>query len=346
MACHLAGITTAVATCGTAFGAEHVSVIRRLLMDSDAFTGEVIFTFDGDAAGMKAAERAFADDQKFMAQTFVAIEPAGLDPCELRMKSGEAALLDLVARRIPLVEFVLRSTVGRYDLETAEGRVTALDRGIPLVAQIKDRALRDEYARRLAGLVGVADPGDVVARVRGLMRKSGGRGVVTEPPRPEPGEKLDESVVTVEREVLKVALQLPGVAGPQFDELETQAFLHPAHRALREAIGAAGGAAGATAGPGWTAAVQAQLPEQLHAGMHALAVEPLHTRDGSEERYADAVLTRMREIVASREVAALKSRLQRINPLEHEEEYAKLFGELVALEMYARGLRERAIDGQ
>src|SRR6185437_3763069 len=140
------------------------------LMDSDAFTGEVIFTFDGDAAGMKAAERAFGDDQKFMSQTFVAIEPGGMDPCDLRMNSGDTAVLDLVARRIPLVEFVLRATVGRHDLETAEGRVAALDKAIPLVAQIKDRSLRDEYARRLAGLIGLDDPMQVVVRVRGLER--------------------------------------------------------------------------------------------------------------------------------------------------------------------------------
>ncbi|HEU5266331.1 MAG TPA: DNA primase, partial [Jatrophihabitans sp.] len=190
MACHLAGVATAVATCGTAFGGEHVSLIRRLLMDSDAFTGEVIFTFDGDEAGMKAAERAFADDQKFMAQTFVAIEDTGLDPCDLRMKSGDAAVLDLVARRIPLVEFVLRATVRRFDLDTLEGRAAALDRGIPLVARIKDRGLRDDYARRLAGLVGFGgedDPMRVVQRVRGLVR-SGGRTAPAEAPAlaPEP----------------------------------------------------------------------------------------------------------------------------------------------------------------
>ncbi|MCW2603505.1 MAG: primase [Pseudonocardiales bacterium] len=127
MACHLAGVTTAVATCGTAFGGDHVAVLRRLLMDSDTFRGSVIFTFDGDAAGMKAAERAFADDQKFMAQTFVAIEASGMDPCELRQASGDAAVRDLVARRIALVEFVLRATVARFDLESAEGRVAALD---------------------------------------------------------------------------------------------------------------------------------------------------------------------------------------------------------------------------
>ena len=99
MAAHLAGVTTAVATCGTAFGEEHIRIIRRLLMDADAFRGEVIFTFDGDAAGQKAALRAFEDDQKFVAQTFVAVEPNGMDPCELRQAHGDDAVRNLVARR-------------------------------------------------------------------------------------------------------------------------------------------------------------------------------------------------------------------------------------------------------
>jgi len=349
MACHLAGVTTAVATCGTAFGADHVSVVRRMLMDSDAFTGEVIFTFDGDAAGMKAAERAFGDDQKFMAQTFVAIEATGLDPCDLRMKSGDTAVLDLVARRIPLVEFVLRATVGRFDLDTAEGRVGALDRGVPLVAQIKDRALRDEYARRLAGLVGAGDPLDIVARVRGLVRsgeqRSGGAGQAR-PVEPDT-TRVDEAVASVEREVLKIALQLPAVAGPQFDTLAEDAFLLPAHQKLRRAIAAAGGTAAAVSGPAWTSSVEASLPDEaLRSGVHALAVEPLRAGADSQDRYADAVLARLHEIVAGRQVAALKSKLQRINPIEAPEEHARLFGELISLEIYRRSLRERAIGGQ
>jgi DNA primase len=350
MACHLAGVTTAVATCGTAFGSDHVSVIRRMLMDSDAFTGEVIFTFDGDAAGMKAAERAFGDDQKFMSQTFVAVEPSGMDPCDLRMKSGDTAVLDLVARRIPLVEFVLRATVGRFDLDTAEGRVNALERGIPLVAQIKDRSLRDEYARRLAGLVGVGDPLDVVARVRGLVRsgeqRSGTRSAAA-PGEPTAPAKIDEAVTSVEREALKIALQVPGIAGPQFDALAEEAFLLPAHRKLRQAIAAAGGTAAAVTGPAWTAAVEANLSDEtLRSGVHALAVEPLRAGAETQDRYADAVLARMHEIVAARQVAALKSKLQRINPLEQQDEHTRLFGELISLETYRRSLRERAIGGQ
>jgi DNA primase len=342
MACHLAGVTTAIATCGTAFGSEHVAVIRRLLMDSDSFTGEVIFTFDGDEAGMKAAERAFGDDQKFMAQTFVAIEASGLDPCELRQKSGDTAVLDLVARRIPLVEFVLRSTVARFDLDTAEGRSAALDRGVPLVARIKDHGLRDEYARRLGGLVGIDDPLRVVHRVRGLVR-SGRR---TEPETPErSAEKVDEATAAVEREVLKLALQLPAVAGPQFDALDLSAFLVAAHRRLRGAIEAAGGTSAAVAGPGWTAGVEEHLEPALRSGVHELAVEPLRNGGLSEDRYADAVLARMHANVTARQIVTVKSRLQRINPEEQPEEHARLFAELVPLEMYHRQLRDRANGG-
>ena len=342
MACHLAGVTTAVATCGTAFGGEHISVLRRLMMDSDAFTGEVIFTFDGDAAGMKAAERAFADDQKFMAQTFVAIEPAGLDPCELRQKSGDAAVADLVARRVPLVEFVLRSTVNRFDLDTAEGRSTALDRSVPLVARIKDHSLRVEYSQSLARMVGVDDPDRVLARVRGAAR-SGGR--IEEPPR-RVATAVDDAVASVEREVLKVAMQMPGVAGPTFDSLPDGAFLLPEHVALRQGIAAAGGTAKAVSGPAWAGAVEEQLPDLVARGLvHALAVEPLHAGADSQERYADAVLSRLQEIVISRQVAALKSRLQRINPIDEAEEHGRLFAELIALESQRRIMRDRAIGG-
>src|ERR671939_831855 len=127
MACHLAGVTTAVASCGTAFGAEHIAVLRRLLMDQDEFRGEVVYTFDGDAAGQAAAMKTFKEDQRFVAQTFVAVEPDGRDPCELRQAHGDAAVRDLVARRTPLIEFVLKTTLGEYDLDTVEGRVAALE---------------------------------------------------------------------------------------------------------------------------------------------------------------------------------------------------------------------------
>ena len=155
MAAQLAGVTTAVATCGTAFGDDHIKIIRNLLMDSDAFSGEVIFTFDGDAAGQKAALRAFSEDQKFVTQTFVAVEPDGLDPCELRQEKGDLALRDLIARRVPLFEFAIRAELAHHKLDTPEGRVNALNAAAPVVAQIRDKSLRPEYTRLLAGWLGV-----------------------------------------------------------------------------------------------------------------------------------------------------------------------------------------------
>ncbi|HSK26028.1 MAG TPA: DNA primase, partial [Jiangellales bacterium] len=127
MACHLAGVTTAVATCGTAFGDEHAKVLRRLLLDQDEMRGEVIFTFDGDAAGQKAALRAFEGDQRFVSQTYIAVAPDGLDPCELRQQQGDAAVRELVARRQPLFRFAIRSMLAEHDLDTPEGRTRALD---------------------------------------------------------------------------------------------------------------------------------------------------------------------------------------------------------------------------
>ncbi len=173
MAAHLAGVTTAVATCGTAFGPDHAALLRRYLVDSDTFGGEVVFTFDGDAAGQKAALRAFEGDQRFVAQTFIAVSPDNMDPCELRLASGDAAVRELVAGRTPLFAFAIRSAVAGFDLSTAEGRVGAVRRAAPLVARIRDTALRPEYARLLSGWVGVPEA-EVRAAVAQAARGGGG----------------------------------------------------------------------------------------------------------------------------------------------------------------------------
>src|SRR5436190_21241220 len=243
MACHLAVVPTAVATCGTAFGPDHIGVLRRLLMDTDAFAGEIIFTFDGDAAGQKAALRAFEDDQRFVAQTYIAVGPDNMDPCELRLAKGDAAVRDLVARREPLIAFALRSVLSRFDLDTAEGRVAALRAAAPLVGKIKDHALRPEYVRKLAGDLGMElEPVQrAVGRVAGGPASSPSRSPAT----------VDSPQRMVEREALKLALQVPVLAGPMFDSLDVEYYHHPVHAAVRAAVTEAGGATGAVAGVSW-----------------------------------------------------------------------------------------------
>ena len=166
MACHLSGVPTAVATCGTSFGEDHVKILRRLIMDTDGSTGEVIFTFDGDAAGQKAALRAFALEEKFVTQTYVAVQPDGLDPCDLRVKHGDASVRDLVARRVPLFEFAIRSVLSKHDLDTREGQFAAIDEAAPIIVRIKDRAKWKQYAVDLDRWIGFMDERYVLDRVR------------------------------------------------------------------------------------------------------------------------------------------------------------------------------------
>ncbi|RLP76894.1 DNA primase [Mycetocola tolaasinivorans] len=167
MAAHLAGITTAVATCGTAFGVEHIRLIRRIMGD-DSGTGEVVFTFDPDAAGQKAAMRAFAEEKRFSAQTYVAVAPDGLDPCDLRLARGDAAVRALLENKEPMFEFVIRQLLSEYDLESVEGRVGALRVAAPVIAEIRDPAIRPGYTRVLARQLGMDLPEvqSAVARAR------------------------------------------------------------------------------------------------------------------------------------------------------------------------------------
>ena len=304
MACYLAGVPTAVATCGTSFGEDHIKVLRRLIMDSDSFMGEVIFTFDGDAAGQRAAQRAFGMEAKFATQTYVTVEPNGLDPCDLRLAHGDGAVRDLIARRVPLFEFAIKGVLGRHDLNTTEGQLAALDEAAPILARIKDQGLRTRYAVNLDRWLGLMDERFVLTRVRahagdtgparrrpGQDRSQGSRGEQPGPfgangdgrgnggPRGDGGPPYDLSdpVVLVEREALKLAVQRPALCGPEFDALGADAFTAPVHGSVFTLIAACGGT---TSGGGtpreWAARLREQAPnERAQAFVTALAVEPL-----------------------------------------------------------------------
>jgi DNA primase len=337
MACHEAGVPTAVATCGTAFGADHIGVLRRLLMDSDSFAGEIIFTFDGDAAGQKAALRAFEEDQRFVGRTFIAVSPDNMDPCELRLAKGDLAVRDLVARREPLVDFALRQVLSRFDLDTVEGRVEAMRRAAPLVAKIKDREKRPEYARKLAGDLGM----DVEPVQRAVAKYAGGDAGPRIPAQP-----ADSPQRLVEREALKLALQTPVLAGPMFDAIGPETYGDPVFQAVRAAIGAAGGTTTATGGVVWIEAVRDACPDLgAKALVGELAVEPLHVDGEADPRYVQVTLARLQVGAVTTRIRDLKSKVQRVNPVAHKDEYLALAGELFSLEQHARALREQAAGG-
>jgi DNA primase len=355
MAMHLSGVTTAVASCGTAFGDEHLSMLRRLMMDDNFFRGELIYVFDGDAAGRAAAVKAFEGEQNLAGQSYVAVADDGMDPCDLRLKSGDGALRDLVARRTPLFEFAIRTALAEHDLESAEGRVSSLRRCVPMVAGIKDSMLRDEYARRLAGWVGWADVAQVISRVREEAQKRGmpdrgkrrtgtaetAQARAQRPPvaRPDPADPT----LWPQREALKSALQYPAVAGPVFDSLTVESFTHPGYAAVRAAIEAAGGTSAGHSGGQWIEAVREQSASPAAAGLvNELGVEGINVDDERLPRYIGGVLARLQEVWVGRQIAEVKSKLQRMSPVDQGDEYHALFGDLVAMEAYRRSLLEQA----
>ncbi|MFI6998780.1 DNA primase [Nocardia sp. NPDC050175] len=359
MAMHLAGVKTAVASCGTAFGDEHLALLRRLLLDDNFWRGEIIYTFDGDAAGQAAALKAFAGDQKLAGQTYIAVAPDGQDPCELRQHSGDGAVRDLVARRTPLYEFVIRGLLADHNLDTAEGQVESLRRAIPVVAQIKDNALRKAYATKLAGWIGWDDIQTVVRRVGDEAKRNrmgggssaGGRQapparqaeVVAEHPAARPNP--NDPTLMPQRQVLAAALQYPAMAGSVFDSLEADAFTHPAYAAVRLLIFEAGGTGTGLGGAEWVNAVADRTDDlTMHALLSELANEPLPVKNAAGiPRFVAGVLARTQEAWVGRQIAELKSKLQRVSSTEQPDAYMALFGDLVALEQYRKSLLTQAM---
>jgi len=350
MACHLAGVTNAVATCGTAFGEDHAKIVRRLMGDTTqlkvgATGARVIFTFDGDEAGQNAALKSFTLDQQFLAQTFVAVDPNGEDPCEIRQRHGDAAVVALMERPVPLFEFVIKASLASHDLATAEGRVAALRAAAPVVAGIRDAALRPEYARTLAGWLGM-EPEQVTAAVSAV-----GRGATTRPDAGATGAgeaamasgrpNAKDPVVRAQALTVGVLLQLgeevarDASAAALYGAISAQAFTVPQYRAVFEAVQAAGGpAVGAS---DWVGVVTAEAGEALAGVVAQLAVTPLPT-DHADADYARSVLARMLDLDLTRQIAELRGAMQRAG--EGSEEAASAFAELIGLETRRRALRE------
>ena len=360
MAAHLSGVDTAVASCGTAFGDDHARLLRRLMGNHDAFHGEVIFTFDGDEAGQAAALKVFAGDQNFVTQTYVAIEPTGLDPCDLRLQRGEAAVRELVARRIPLYRFAMSNLLKQHDLDRADGRLAALRSAAPLVASIRDNALVSGYARELAGMLGM-DIEEVRTEVMRAAAKSGrraavGRSTTTEAhPVAEPEDRPalpllpspNDRMLTTERQTAKLLIQNPNLFPGAWDGLTTADFTHPAYAAVFTAVEKAAveiGGAGVTPDTEWVHRVsEACEADEIRSLVASLAVEPLPVHGQVTVRYVIATSAALQLLTVMRTIAALKSKLQRTNPVEEQHKYNQMFSELVVLEARRKALHTRSI---
>ncbi len=338
MAAHLAGVDTAVASCGTAFGDDHARLLQRLMGTQDGLHGEVIFTFDGDEAGQKAALKVFKGDQNFIAQTYVAVEPTGLDPCDLRLEGGDAAVRELVGRRVPLYRFVMENVLKGYDLDRADGRLGALREAAGLIDSIRDRSLATGYLRELSRMLGM----DIEDVRREVARRTGGSDA-------EPRERMasrrssaewpnpDDPSLRLERDSLKLMLQYPVTFDAAWNGVEETDFSHPGYAAVFRLVAAH------PLAEGWTDLLRAEAPNDLvRQLLVSLLVEPLLREP--DERYSLMHSSRLQLAGVVRQIQECKSKLQRTDPVKDPSGHRTQFAELTQLEMRRKTLLAVGLD--
>src|SRR5690606_14516685 len=364
MAAHLSGVETAVATCGTAFGVEHIKILRRIIRDeADLTPARVVFTFDGDAAGQKAAMKAFEEDQRWATQSYVAVAPDGMDPCDLRRAKGPAAVQALIADATPMFEFAVRTTLARFDLTAPEGRVAAARAVAPMVSTVRDPALRPEYTREVAGWLGISIEqmqGEVARAARAPKQDRSQRaGQGSGRPEASSADNSDEGgplmtspnlrdpVVNAERQLLQVLIQFPGMVDASgIAAIPVDAFVAPAHRAVFEALLAA------TYDPArpltaWIEQIRAAAPVVVHDYLAELAVADLpivldeHTMR-PQRRYVEALLSRVHEVALTRSIANLMVQVRQLDSGGAGEpaQTRALYAELQGLQRQLATLRE------
>ena len=345
MACHLAGVTTAVATCGTAFGDEHIRILNRMLSANVDNPAEVIFTFDPDEAGQKAAMRAFADADKFHANSFIAVGPDGLDPSDLRVQKGDEAVTLMIENKKPIYEFAIKQKMKNFNLDSVEGRVGAARASASVIATIRDSALRSVYIRELANWVNL-DLSEVSALVDRAIKEKVVSAVapLRQDSIPEaPVETafqapdLKDPAVRFERQLLEVLVQQPTmVAAEDLKQLSSGDFLAGAHGAIAKAIYSALEHRSDT---NWLPRIAEALEPVLHSALRSLAATELPARNEQElERYVAGVVNAGFIALLTRQKLSMQAVLRQLDPAETAQ-IEQLQRELISVEERRRKLQ-------
>lgn len=337
MACHLAGVETAVATCGTAFGEEHIKVINRILGSATDNPASVIFTFDPDAAGEKAALRVYGDTAKFNALTFVAVGPDGLDPSDLRQQRGDSAVREMVAAKKPLFEFVIRHRLSNFNLNDLDSRVAACRAAAPVVAEIVDPALRSGYVRQLAEWVtlGIAEVNEIVVSASKSQKQASVAALRTSPEIQKPMPQRPQQ--RQERQILEVMVQFPNsFSAIQLRKISAAGMADSDHQKVVEAV---------------SQIVDQELPGDFHnnllhlvpaelAGLvRELALASLPVTSQAElDRYCSGIVRGAIIQALSREKEDLLGALRRLDPDSQASAIAEVQRQLVELEAERRQL--------
>jgi len=336
MACHLAGVDTAVATCGTAFGEEHIKVLNRLLIGAAESPAEVIFTFDPDAAGTKAALKVYGDSQKFNALTYVATGPEGLDPSDLRQQRGDEAVVEMLQRKIPLFEFVIRHRIEQFDLVQLESRIAAARAAAPVVSEISDPALKMGYIRKLADWVSleVSDIEPMVNQQSKTTKKESVRSMSLDQSQTNETEDIDR----MERAILEVLVQVPdSYSADQLSRITSAGF---GSSQLQQIAIVLTDLVDKKHEPNWLNQIGNAVREQDQQLFRQLAVASLPAKDdASLKKYAEGVIRRAMMNALDREKSDLLMALRRFDPEKQQREMGLIQKHLQELEQERRQLQ-------
>jgi DNA primase len=345
MACHLAGVTTAVATCGTAFGDEHIRILNRMLQANVDNPAEVIFTFDPDEAGQKAAMRAFADADKFHANSFIAVGPEGLDPSDLRVQKGDEAVQLMIETKKPIYEFAIKQKLKNFDLSSVEGRVGAARAAAAVIATIRDTAMRSVYLREVANWVNL-DVSEVSALVERAVKDKVVSAVApmrTDTPAPEQTEQvleqpdLRDPTIRFERQLLEVLVQHPAEVDEQkFTELVSGDYLAKVHGLIASALATN---VANRKDPNWLTKLSESVEPALHQSLRAIAATALPARTPEElKRYIDGVVVSGFVNLLTRQKLSLQAILRQTDPSDTAK-IAEIQKELMDIEQRRRALQ-------
>ncbi len=345
MACHLAGVTTAVATCGTAFGDEHIRILNRMLQANVDNPAEVIFTFDPDEAGQKAAMRAFADADKFHANSFIAVGPEGLDPSDLRVQKGDEAVQLMIETKKPIYEFAIKQKLKNFDLSSVEGRVGAARAAAAVIATIRDTAMRSVYLREVANWVNL-DVSEVSALVERAVKDKVVSAVApmrTDTPAPEQTEQvleqpdLRDPTIRFERQLLEVLVQHPAEVDEQkFTELVSGDYLAKVHGLIASALATN---VANRKDPNWLTKLSESVEPALHQSLRAIAATALPARTLDElKRYIDGVVVSGFVNLLTRQKLSLQAILRQTDPSDTAK-IAEIQKELMDIEQRRRALQ-------
>ncbi|MEY4391148.1 MAG: hypothetical protein RLZZ400_891 [Actinomycetota bacterium] len=347
MACHLAGITNAVATCGTAFGDEHIRILNRILSADAANPAQVIFNFDPDEAGQKAAMRAFNDANKFNAQTFMAIGPDGLDPSDLRTKRGDEAVREMIAAKRPLLEFAITRSMSKFDLSSREGQVGAARAAAVLLAQIDDPVMRGVYEKFVSDATTLDRPS--VSQLVEQVAKGNRRAAVAplrndaaeQPAQDEaPPLNLNDPVVAYERNLLMALLQVPEACDlTTFARIAKANFASPAHLEIARALYSERAASGEHL---LIDRVVAKVQERFQPIVRELASLVIQAADASARlRVAEGIVNKALEKTIEYEKGALRNERRQAEVIGDESKIAEVDRSLIALTAELHQLRSR-----